>query len=131
MELEQKRSQLISLIRAHSEEAYAASWLGGIDEDLYKVGGVWEIMGREIGWPLGYEGENGWVSWDEAAVRYGWATSEPWWVVRVVGGHCTLQAESITAARQKWNAHFREDQQDEPYKIDGPFGSPPDVLESE
>ena len=44
--------------------------MSGIDAQLYRTGGIWEIIGRAIGWPIGYLGEDGWESWDEAAEVY-------------------------------------------------------------
>jgi hypothetical protein len=69
--LDARRKQLIELLGAFSEERWCAGWMLDIDKQAYQEGGVWEIIGREIGWPLGYEGDEGWVSWDEAAIHYG------------------------------------------------------------
>lgn len=66
-----RRKQLIELLSAFSEERWAAGWMRDIDKEAYKEGGVWEILGREVGWPLGYEGDQGWVSWEEAGEHYG------------------------------------------------------------
>lgn len=32
---------------------------------LHKSGGVYELIGRLVGWPLGFNAEAGWVEFDE------------------------------------------------------------------
>lgn len=51
-----------------SEDTWAAGWMSGTEEMLYEKGGTWEILGREIGWPTGWEHDADfrWVTWDEA-----------------------------------------------------------------
>ena len=60
------RDDLLTLMSAWSEDRYCAGWLIGLDTELLASGGVWEILGREIGWPIGYRAEGGWTTWDEA-----------------------------------------------------------------
>jgi hypothetical protein len=33
--------------------------------NLHKQGGLWELAGRLVGWPLGFQAEAGWVDFDE------------------------------------------------------------------
>jgi len=60
------RADLLTLMSAWSEDQHCARWLIGLDTELLASGGVWEILGREIGWPIGYRAEGGWTTWDEA-----------------------------------------------------------------
>ena len=62
------RTSMLALISATSEDRWCAGWMGGIEEELYAEGGIWEILGREVGWPNGYDGATAfaWLTWDEA-----------------------------------------------------------------
>lgn len=60
------RADLLTLMSAWSEDQHCAGWLIGLDKELLAEGGVWEILGQAIGWPIGYMGEGGWTTWDEA-----------------------------------------------------------------
>jgi hypothetical protein len=62
--LAQLRERLLDLISATSEDRWAAGWMSGIERDLYSEGGLWEALGRVVGWPTQYRG--GWMTWDEA-----------------------------------------------------------------
>lgn len=70
-DIERVRKQIIDLISAHSEYLYSAGWLYDIDQICWEQGGVWETIGRAHGWPVGYRGEHGWMSWEEAGISYG------------------------------------------------------------
>lgn len=64
---EQKlQDDLLTLMSAWSEDQHCAGWLVGLDQELRGRGGIWEILGRAIGWPIGYRAEGGWTTWDEA-----------------------------------------------------------------
>lgn len=67
-ELAALRRALLTMMGDWSEGAYAAGWMSGTEEMLHERGGVWEILGRELGWPTGYEhdADFAWVTWDEA-----------------------------------------------------------------
>ena len=70
IDIEAARAQLLDLLSAWSEDRWAAGWIDGIDQEAHEAGGVWEAAGRVIGWPLGYRGAEGWVTWDEATAYY-------------------------------------------------------------
>lgn len=70
-DLDAAREELLDLLSSWSEDRWAAGWVNGIDKEAHGVGGVWEVVGRVIGWPLGYRGDKGWVTWNEAASYYG------------------------------------------------------------
>lgn len=59
------REILLQAIVAESEDRWAAGWMDGIEEELYREGGKWEGIGRLVGWPKGYMGEEGWYAWDK------------------------------------------------------------------
>lgn len=67
-----QRRELLEAMSAWSEDNWAAGWMHGTEKMLYEYGGIWEILGREIGWPTGYEHDADfrWVSWDEAGVIF-------------------------------------------------------------
>lgn len=65
-EQQRRRDDLLDLMSAWSEVHYCAGWLVNLDQRLRARGGVWEILGREIGWPIGYRAEEGWTTWDDA-----------------------------------------------------------------
>jgi hypothetical protein len=61
------RQQLLDAMSDWSESNWAAQWMSGLEEMLHEAGGIWEILGRAIGWPLDYEpAEDQWVTWDAA-----------------------------------------------------------------
>ena len=68
--LEWRRAQLIAAMRGYSDELYSANWLDNLDRVLHQQGGIWQILGLAIGWPLGYQGRDGWVTWEEAEIFY-------------------------------------------------------------
>ena len=66
--LEALRQSLLVMMSDWSEGTYAAGWMSGTEKMLHDQGGVWEILGRAIGWPTGYAevpSETEWVAWDE------------------------------------------------------------------
>lgn len=70
--LETLRNTLLEMMSDWSESHYAAGWMSGTEEKLHAQGGVWEILGRAIGWPSGYEGDADfrWLTWEEAGVLF-------------------------------------------------------------
>ena len=75
------RAMLLAGMREWSEENYCAGWLIDLESRMHREGGIWEILGRLVGWPIGCEAEGGWETWDEAAARYEsdeWRASRPW-----------------------------------------------------
>ncbi|MFM9780428.1 hypothetical protein [Streptomyces scabiei] len=64
------RQQLVEAMSGVSEERWCAGWLEGLDRRLHEEGGIWEILGRAVGWPTGSYKQRVWVSWDEAAALY-------------------------------------------------------------
>lgn len=70
IDLEQAREQLLDAMSDASEGRWCAGWMSGLDRRLHEEGGIWEVVGRQVGWPLGYRAEGGWVSWDEAGAEY-------------------------------------------------------------
>lgn len=69
-DLDRQRHQLSELMSAISEERYAAGWLDGLDRRLHAEGGLWETIGRAIGWPVGDYKHWTWMSWNEAGRQY-------------------------------------------------------------
>lgn len=65
------RADLLDAISNASEESYAAGWLDGIEKILLIRGGMWLTLAKEVGWPIGYRGEDGWETLEEALNRYG------------------------------------------------------------
>jgi hypothetical protein len=74
-DLDRQRKQLIEAMSAVSEERTCCGWIAGWERTLHAEGGIWETIGRAIGWPVGDWGAWMWVSWDEAAARYGSETT--------------------------------------------------------
>lgn len=68
--LERGREQLIEAMSGVSEERWYAGWMHDLDRRLHAEGGIWEILGRAVGWPTGDYNQWVWVSWDEAAALY-------------------------------------------------------------
>lgn len=64
------RVDLLEAISNASEELYSAGWLEGIERILLTKGGMWTILAQHLGWPVGYMGEKGWETLDEALNRY-------------------------------------------------------------
>jgi hypothetical protein len=65
-----QREQLIEAMSGVSEERWCAGWLEGLDARLHHEGGIWETIGRSIGWPVGDYRAWTWFPWDEAAEIY-------------------------------------------------------------
>lgn len=68
---DRQRAQLIEAMSAVSEDRTGARWAGDWGRTLHAEGGIWEIVGRSIGWPTGDHDRWEWVSWDDAARLYG------------------------------------------------------------
>jgi hypothetical protein len=66
--LDALRESLLTMMSDWSEENWAAGWMSRTEEMLHEKGGTWEVLGRAVGWPTGYEGDPDfrWVTWDEA-----------------------------------------------------------------
>ncbi|MEU0589920.1 hypothetical protein [Streptomyces ardesiacus] len=71
------RAQLIEAMSAVSEDRTCCGWASDWARTLHAEGGVWETLGRAIGWPTGNYDQWEWLSWDEAAALYGHVTSAP------------------------------------------------------
>jgi len=69
-EREAVRTALLAAMSEWSEENYCAGWLIGLEHKLHREGGVFETLGRMVGWPIGVDAEGGWETWEEAAARY-------------------------------------------------------------
>jgi hypothetical protein len=75
------RKALLSAMSEWSEDNYCAGWLIDLESRLHREGGMWETLGRMVGWPIGCDAEDGWETWDEAAARYKseeWVATRPW-----------------------------------------------------
>ena len=70
-DLTTRRRQLIEAMSAVSEERTCAGWMADWARTIHAEGGIWETIGREVGWPTGNYDVWVWVSWDEAARLYG------------------------------------------------------------
>ena len=68
--LERGRAQLLEAMSGVSEERTCAGWCGDWARTLHAEGGIWETLGRTVGWPTGNYDQWVWVSWDEAAALY-------------------------------------------------------------
>lgn len=68
--LERGRNQLIEAMSGVSEERYCAGWMGDWARILHAEGGIWETLGRDVGWPTGNYDQWVWVSWDQAGRLY-------------------------------------------------------------
>jgi hypothetical protein len=64
------RTQLLEAMSAVSEDRTCASWCADWARTLHAEGGIWETLGRAVGWPTGNYDQWVWVSWDEAAALY-------------------------------------------------------------
>lgn len=64
------RAALLAQMSEWSEDTYCAGWLIALEARLHQEGGHWETMARQVGWPIGVDGEGGWETWEEAAARY-------------------------------------------------------------
>lgn len=69
-DLELLRAQLVDAMSSESERRWCAGWAKDLERTLHREGGIWETLGRACGWPLGYRGEDGWVTWWEAGILY-------------------------------------------------------------
>ncbi|MEU5476702.1 hypothetical protein [Streptomyces mirabilis] len=56
---------------AVSEDRSSARWAGDLARTLHAEGGIWETLGRAVGWPTGNYDAWTWVTWEEAARAYG------------------------------------------------------------
>ncbi|MEW2393130.1 hypothetical protein AB0933_32695 [Streptomyces venezuelae] len=68
--VERGRQQLLEAMSAVSEERTCAGWCADWARTLHAEGGIWETLGRAVGWPSGNYEQWVWVSWDEAAAIY-------------------------------------------------------------
>lgn len=68
--LERGRDQLIEAMSAVSEDRTCTGWASDWARTLHAEGGIWETLGRAVGWPTGNYDQWVWVSWDEAAELY-------------------------------------------------------------
>ena len=70
--LDALRTSLLAMMSDWSESTWAAGWMSRTEEMLHEQGGVWEILGRAVGWPTAYEGDAhfAWVTWDEAGAIF-------------------------------------------------------------
>ncbi|MFJ6729436.1 hypothetical protein ACIQPQ_31490 [Streptomyces sp. NPDC091281] len=64
------RRQLLEAMYFTSEDRYVTAWMPGLSQALHEEGGIWELVGRSIGWPVGEPEAWVWKSWDEAARIY-------------------------------------------------------------
>lgn len=64
--LVQQRAALLEAMRGVSEERWCAGWMGDLECRLYEEGGIWETIGRSIGWPTGEFDNWTWRTWDDA-----------------------------------------------------------------
>lgn len=64
------RADLLDAISNASEDLYSAGWLDGIERVLLLKGGIWLTLAEQYGWPVGYRGEKGWETLDQALTRY-------------------------------------------------------------
>lgn len=71
---EQMRAQLLEAMHTTSEDRYCCSWMAGLSRALHAEGGIWELVGRAVGWPVGEAGEWLWMTWEDAAQVYESAT---------------------------------------------------------
>lgn len=79
--LDAMRRSLLTMMSDWSEGAYAAGWMSGTEEMLHTQAGVWEVLGRAIGWPTGYEHDADfrWVTWGEAGVLFAERKAQRGW----------------------------------------------------
>ncbi|MFJ5151411.1 hypothetical protein ACIQCF_07450 [Streptomyces sp. NPDC088353] len=68
--LERGRAQLIEAMSGVSEERWCAGWMESLDQRLHAEGGIWETIGRAVGWPTGNYDQWVWMSWDKAGHLY-------------------------------------------------------------
>ena len=73
--LQSLRSQLLEAIAYVSQDRYDCSWMPGLSRSFHEEGGIWEILGRVVGWPVGEEGRWVWMTWEQAAAHYQGASS--------------------------------------------------------
>ncbi|MFE6412583.1 hypothetical protein ACFVOR_37250 [Streptomyces sp. NPDC057837] len=69
-QLERGRAQLLEAMSAVSEDRTCCGWAADWARTLHAEGGIWETLGRAVGWPTGNYDQWVWVSWDEAAALY-------------------------------------------------------------
>lgn len=72
--LERGRGQLLEAMSAVSEDRTCCGWAPDWARTLHAEGGIWETLGRAVGWPTGNYDQWEWASWDEATALY--ATTE-------------------------------------------------------
>jgi hypothetical protein len=68
------RKQLLEAMSAVSEDRTCTGWAADWARTLHAEGGIWETLGRAVGWPTGNYDAWVWVSWEEAARLYGHET---------------------------------------------------------
>lgn len=64
--LGEMREDFIDFMSTYSENTYAASWLIGLEQILLQKEGVWKILGEHLGWPVGMDGIDGWMPYEQA-----------------------------------------------------------------
>jgi hypothetical protein len=65
-----QREQLLEAMSGVSESRWCAGWLTGLEERLHAEGGIWKILGEQVGWPVGEYGQWTWVTWEHAKNLY-------------------------------------------------------------
>ncbi len=68
---ELQRMDLLGLISDYSESHWAAGWMSGIEREIALKGDytIFSFIGKAIGWPIGYNAEEGWETWEQAVYR--------------------------------------------------------------
>lgn len=63
--IERMREQFLDMISWYSEDRWCAGWMSGIEEDVRRIGGIWDVVAEACGgWPIGYRAEGGWEPYD-------------------------------------------------------------------
>jgi len=91
--LDRGRAQLLEAMSAVSEDRTCCGWAFDWARTLHAEGGIWETLGRAVGWPTGNYDAWVWVSWEEAAELYGHAAV----VVRVPDTSHTVREQLLDA----------------------------------
>lgn len=69
-DLDRRRDQLIEAMSAVSEDRTCMGWAPDLERDLHAEGGIWEAIGRTIGWPIGNYEAWTWVTWEQATAHF-------------------------------------------------------------
>lgn len=64
------RDVLCRAISDVSEQDWAAGWLVGIERLVWQRKPEWRFLADLCGWPLGYQGEDGWLTRAQAHERF-------------------------------------------------------------